>query len=135
RVIQEGPYDLFPDVTTLFRVVNEGNSEVVFDVQYVGLEGGGYGCLECLEGNAADGFHGIRGYQVPVYADGNSYNLPTQELGDAFEPGGPRLGVALVDIEAWKAEHPEVEYVGGAGGHTVYYNNKYLKRADEPGPP
>lgn len=135
RVIQEGPYDLFPDVATMFRVINEGNSEVVFDVQYVALEGGGYGCLECLEGNAAVGFHGIRGYQGPVYADGNSYNLPTQNLVDAFEPGDPRLEASVLDIEAWKTAHPEVEYVEGAGGHTGYYNNKYLKRADELGPP
>ncbi len=134
-VINEGPYDLFDDVTTMFRVANENNSEVVFDVQYVGIEGGGYGCLECLEGNAAVGFHGIRGYQGPVYADGNSYNLPTDDLVAAFEAGDPRLTASVLDIEAWQAANPDVEYVEGAGGHTGYYNNKYLKRADELGPP
>jgi starch-binding outer membrane protein, SusD/RagB family len=135
KVISEGPYELFGDVSALFRVSNENNSEVVFDVQYVGSEGGSYGCLECLEGNAAVGFHGIRGYKGPVYGDGNSYNLPTEELYESFEAGDPRRDAAVLDIEAWQASHPEVEYVVGGGGHTGYYNNKYLKRADELGPP
>ena len=61
-------------------MASENNSETVFDVEYSGLEGGSYDCLICLEGNAAPGFQGIRQYNGPVYGDGNSYNLPTQEL-------------------------------------------------------
>jgi hypothetical protein len=137
RVINEGPYDLFEDFSTLFRVKNEiGNPETVFDIEYVGIEGGGYGCFVCLEGFAAVGFHGIRGYEGPIYRDGNSYNLPTQDLVDEFEDGDPRLEASILDIEAFKAaqEDPsEVKYVIGGGGHTGYYNNKYLKRADELG--
>ena len=30
------------------------------------------------------GFHGIRQYNGPIYGDGNSYNLPTQNLYDTF---------------------------------------------------
>lgn len=136
QVIDDGPYDLFADFTTLFRVVNEGNEETVFDIQYVGIEGGGYGCFVCLEGFAAVGFHGIRGYEGPVYADGNSYNLPEQDLVDAFESGDIRLETSVLDIEAFKNSQPDpsaIKYVQGAGGHTGYYNNKYLKRADELG--
>jgi hypothetical protein len=137
RVINEGPYELFEDFSTLFRVKNEiGNPETVFDIEYVGIEGGGYGCFVCLEGFAAVGFHGIRGYEGPIYRDGNSYNLPTQDLVDEFETGDPRLEASILDIEAFKAaqEDPsEVKYVIGGGGHTGYYNNKYLKRADELG--
>lgn len=138
EVITDGPYSLFDDVTTLFRVANEGNPETVFDIEYVGVEGGGYGCFVCLEGNAAVGFHGIRGYEGPVYADGNSYNLPTQDLVDEFEDGDPRLEASILDIEAFKnsqANPDAVKYVEGGGGHTGYYNNKYLKRADELGAP
>ncbi len=137
RVINEGPYDLFEDFSMLFRVKNEiGNPETVFDIEYVGIEGGGYGCFVCLEGFAAVGFHGIRGYEGPIYRDGNSYNLPTQDLVDEFEAGDPRLEASILDIEAFKAaqEDPSaVKYVVGGGGHTGYYNNKYLKRADELG--
>ncbi|ELR70566.1 putative outer membrane protein [Fulvivirga imtechensis AK7] len=138
QVINEGPYGLFDDFGTLFRLDNEHNSEVVFDVQYVALEGGSYGCFVCLEGHAAVGFHGIRGYNGPIYADGNSYNLPTQDLVDEFEVGDPRLEASVLDIEAFIAnqENPdEISYVKGAGGHTGYYNNKYLKRQDELGLP
>lgn len=138
KVINEGPYTLYDDFSTMFRVENETSSETVFDIQYVGLEGGSYGCFVCLEGNAAVGFHGIRGYSGPVYIDGNSYNLPTQDLVDAFEAGDPRLDASVLDIEAFIAnqENPgDITYVEGGGGHTGYYNNKYLKRADELGLP
>ncbi len=135
QVIHEGPYTLFGDFSTLFRVASENNSETVFDIQYIGFLGGSYGCFVCLEGNAAVGFHGIRNYNGPIYGDGNSYNLPTQNLVDAFEAGDPRLEASVLDIEAFKAQHPEVTYVEGAGGHTGYYNHKYLKRKDELGLP
>jgi hypothetical protein len=138
QVINEGPYDLFDDVSALFLVDNEGNSETVFDIEYVGVEGGSYGCFVCLEGNAAVGFHSIRGYQGPIYGDGNSYNLPTADLFDAFESGDPRREASILDIEAFKNSQPdpdEVVYTEGGGGHTGYYNNKYLKRALELGAP
>jgi hypothetical protein len=88
-----------------------------------------------LEGFAAVGFHSIRGYQGPIYADGNSYNLPTKDLVDEFEAGDPRLAAFILDIEAFKTSQlpTEVKYTVGAGGHTGYYNKKYLKRADELG--
>lgn len=139
EVINDGPYSLYPDYAGIFRVANESNnSETVFDIEYVGTEGGSYGCFVCLEGFAAVGFHGIRGYVGPIYSDGNSYNLPTQDLVDEFEAGDPRLEASILDIEVFKASQPdpeEVVYVQGGGGHTGYYNNKYLKRANELGLP
>lgn len=139
-VINEGPYDLFQagSFNDIFRLANEGNIETIFDIQYTGAEGGSYGCFVCLEGFAAVGFHGIRGYNGPIYADGNSYNLPTQDLVDEFEAGDPRLEGSILDIEAFIAAQPDGEdivYVEGIGGHTGYYNHKYLKRADELGAP
>lgn len=136
EVITDGPYDLFSDYTTLFRLANEGNEETVFDIEYTGIEGGGYGCFVCLEGFAAVGFHGIRQYSGPTYADGNSYNVPTQDLVDEFEANDIRLDASVLDIEAFIAANPseEITYVAG-DQHTGYYNNKYLKRADELGAP
>jgi starch-binding outer membrane protein, SusD/RagB family len=135
QVINEGPYDLFPDYNTLFYLENENSVESVFDIQYVGTEGGSYGCFVCLEGFAAPGFQGIRGYEGPLYGDGNSYNLPTQDLVDAFG-NDPRLGAAILNIEDWKEQDPEqIKYTIGAGGHTGYYNNKYIKRKTELGAP
>lgn len=138
QVITGGSYSLFADYTTLFSVSNEGNSETVFDIEYTGLEGGGYGCLVCLEGNAAPGFHGIRQYNGPIYGDGNSYNLPTQALYDAFSPIDPRRDATILDIDAFisaQANPESITYAIGAGGHTGYYNNKYIKRQGELGLP
>jgi starch-binding outer membrane protein, SusD/RagB family len=138
QITASGVYSLVSDYTQLFTVVNENNSETVFDVEYSGLEGGSYGCLICLEGNAAPGFHGIRQYNGPVYGDGNSYNLPTQNLYDAFSSLDPRRGHTILDIDAFIASQPNPEsitYAIGAGGHTGYYQNKYIKRLGELGLP
>ena len=138
EIRNSGLYSLIPNYGDLFSVSNENNSETVFDVQYTGLEGGGYGCLICLEGNASPGFQGIRQYNGPVYGDGNSYNLPTQELYNAFSPIDPRRGHTILDIEAFIAAQPDpsaITYAIGAGGHTGYYNNKYIKRQGEIGLP
>ena len=138
EVINSGVYSLISDYADLFSVANENNSETVFDVEYSGAEGGGYGCLICLEGNAGPGFQGIRQYNGPIYGDGNSYNLPTQNLYDAFDPTDPRRDMTILDIDAFIAvqANPEsITYGIGAGGHTGYYNNKYIKRQNELGLP
>jgi starch-binding outer membrane protein, SusD/RagB family len=137
-VIALGTYSLINDFNALFTVANEGHSETIFDVEYTGLEGGGYGCLICLEGNVGPGFQGIRQYNGPVYGDGNSYNLPTQDLYDAFDPSDPRRDATILDIDAFIAAQPDPEsitYAIGAGGHTGFYNNKYIKRQGEIGLP
>ena len=102
-VINSGQYELFNDFSKLFFVDNEGCNETIFDVEYSGLEGGSYGCLICLEGNAGPGFQGIRQYNGPVYGDGNSYNLPTQNLYDAFDAIDLRRDATCLDIDAFIA--------------------------------
>ncbi|MDE0770742.1 MAG: RagB/SusD family nutrient uptake outer membrane protein [Salibacteraceae bacterium] len=138
QVINSGQYELAADYSTLFAENSEGNSETVFDVQYSGLEGGSYSCLICLEGNAAPGFQGIRQYSGPVYGDGNSYNLPTKDLYGAFGPNdNVRRDASVLDIDAFIAaqSNSEITYAIGGGGHTGYYNNKYIKRIGEFGLP
>ena len=138
QVINQGQYALAPEFSELFFVSSENNSETVFDVQYSGLEGGSYGCLICLEGNAAPGFQGIRQYTGPIYGDGNSYNLPTQELYDVFSANDPRREATILDLDAFIASQTNAEditYAIGAGGHTGFYNNKYIKRVGEIGLP
>lgn len=130
-------YALFPDLNTFWLASNQNVSEDVFTIQHSGLQGGDYGCLVCLQGNPAVGFHSIRNYTGPFYADGNSYNLPTQDLYDFFG-NDPRRAVTILDIEAFIATQPnpnDITYAVGGGGHTGFYNNKYIKRADERGLP
>jgi len=92
-----------------------------------------------LEGNAAPGFHGIRQYKGPVYGDGNSYNLPTSDLYNAFGTNDQiRRDAAILDIDAFINSQPnpgDINYAVGGGGHTGYYNNKYIKRQGEIGAP
>lgn len=143
QVINEGPYSLITttsseEYTDLFSVNQEGNSESVFEIQYSGQEGGSYGCLVCLEGFAAVGFQGIRQYEGPVYGDGNSYNLPTQDLYEAYALGDIRRNGTVLNLDEFISEQPnaaEISYAVGGGGHTGFYNNKYIKRQDELGLP
>ncbi|SHN20551.1 Starch-binding associating with outer membrane [Cyclobacterium lianum] len=131
-------YALFDDYSTLFYNENRNVAEDVFTIQFSGLQGGDYGCLVCLNGNAAVGFQSIRQYNGPLYADGNSYNLPTQDLYEAFAEGDIRREATVLDIEAFIAAQPnpdEITYAIGGGGHTGYYNNKYIKRLNERGLP
>ena len=133
QVIGLGQYELFADFSTLFLVSNENSVESVFEVQYTNVEGAGFGCLQCSEGNVAVGFNGIRGYNGPVYADGFSFNVPTQDLVDAFEAGDNRFEPTILDIEAFAAaQSEEVTYIKGYE-HTGYYNHKYIPRSNDTG--
>ncbi|MDA0783690.1 MAG: RagB/SusD family nutrient uptake outer membrane protein [Bacteroidetes bacterium] len=137
-LIDQNMYSLIPNYNQLFTVANEGHQETIFDVEYTGAEGGGYGCLICLEGNAGPGFQGIRQYKGPIYGDGNSYNLPTKNLYDAFDAGDIRRDATILDIDAFiakQAKPQDITYARGAGGHTGYYNNKYIKKEAEIGLP
>ena len=131
-LINSGNYALASDYNTMFLKENENNSETVFDVEYSDQEGGSYGCLICLEGNLTVGYQGIRQYDGPNYGDGNSYNLPTQDLFNSFENYDPRREATCLNIDDFIANNtPGTTYGIGAGGHTGFYNHKYMKSRDE----
>lgn len=127
EVINSGNYNLVQDYSTLFENDNENNIESVFEVQYTDVEGAGFGCLQCSEGNVAVGFNGIRNYSGPLFESGFSFNVPTAEAYAAFEDGDLRRDVAILDIEAWAAANEGVSFVEGFE-HTGYYNRKYIAR-------
>lgn len=125
-LIDNGPYDLLSDYSTMFENDNENNIESVFEVQYTDQEGAGFGCLQCSEGNVAVGFNGIRNYDGPLFESGFSFNVPVQEVVDEFEDGDNRLETAILDIVAWAAE-TGASY-GTGNEHTGYFNRKYISR-------
>ncbi|MBT8252902.1 MAG: RagB/SusD family nutrient uptake outer membrane protein, partial [Bacteroidia bacterium] len=94
--------------------------------QYTDQEGAGFGCLQCSEGNVAVGFNGIRNYTGPLFDSGFSFNVPTQEVVDEFEPGDLRKDTAILDIEAW-AQATGATY-GTGFEHTGFFNRKYIAR-------
>jgi starch-binding outer membrane protein, SusD/RagB family len=131
-LINSTNYSLVSDYNTMFLKENENNSETVFDIEYSDQEGGSYGCLICLEGNLTVGYQGIRQYDGPSYGDGNSYNLPTQNLFDSFENYDPRRAATCINIDDFIANNSVGTTYGiGAGGHTGFYNHKYMKSRDE----
>ncbi|WP_213521030.1 RagB/SusD family nutrient uptake outer membrane protein [Nonlabens sp.] len=126
ELILMGPYSLVTDYATIFENDNENNSESVFEVQYSDAEGASFGCLQCSEGNVAVGFNGIRNYNGPIFDSGFSFNVPTQEIVDLFDPADPRKDTAILDIDAFAAANNATFSVGFE--HTGYYNRKYIAR-------
>jgi len=125
-LILNGPHSLVTDYNTIFEEAGENNIESVFEVQYFEGQGAGFGCLQCSEGNVAVGFSGVRAYSGPEFSSGFSFNVPVQEVVDAFEPGDLRLDVAILDIDAWAAQTGAT--FGTGFEHTGYFNRKYIPR-------
>lgn len=130
ELITDGNYSLVTDYSAIFENAGENGPESIFEVQYTDVEGAGFGCLQCSEGNVAVGFSGVRGYDGPLYTPGFSFNIPTQEAVDEFEPGDLRKDVAILDIEAW-ALSTGAAYTEG-NEHTGYFNRKYIPRKRRP---
>ncbi|HAH22931.1 MAG TPA: RagB/SusD family nutrient uptake outer membrane protein [Prolixibacteraceae bacterium] len=80
-------YSLFPNFEKLFRVENENNSESIFEIQ-----------CELILGNpdASNSQYsqvqGVRG----VVGGGWGFNVPTEDLVNAFEPGDPRKEATII---------------------------------------
>lgn len=115
---------------SIFEMSGENGKESVFEIQYTDVEGAGFGCLQCSEGNVAVGFNGVRNYEGPDYTSGFSFNVPTQETYNSFEVGDTRLPVSLLDIEAWSEETGAKYGIGYE--NTGYFNQKYLPRKRNP---
>ncbi|WP_111308708.1 RagB/SusD family nutrient uptake outer membrane protein [Confluentibacter sediminis] len=131
NLIDKGPYDLLPSATAPLMWENdyENNIESVFEIQYSDVDGGSYDCFQCLEGNYAVGFNGPRGYVGPVFDFGYSFNVPTQDVVDAFEDGDIRLDYSILDIKKWIEANPTASYNEDAGyEQTGYFNRKYIAR-------
>ena len=125
-VITSNAYTLVTDYNAIFEEANENNTESVFEVQYFDGQGAGFGCLQCSEGNVAVGFSGVRNYTGPDFTSGFSFNVPVQEVVDAFEAGDLRKEVAILDINAWATSTGATFGVGYE--HTGYFNRKYIPR-------
>lgn len=130
ELIATGPYSLATNYNDMFEAEGENGPESVFEVQYTDVEGAGFECLQCSEGNVAVGFSGVRGYDGPDFTSGFSFNVPVQEAYEAFEPGDLRRDVAILDIVAW-SEETGASYSTG-NEHTGYFNRKYIPRKRNP---
>lgn len=132
NVITDGNYSLVtnttdnPDYNNLFEHVGENGPESVFEIQYTDIEGAGFGCLQCSEGNVAVGFSGPRSYTGPLYGSGFSFNVPTEEAASIYDAGDQRRDVTILDMQQWSSQ-TGASYTPGYKD-TGYFNRKYIPR-------
>lgn len=130
-LIQDENYSLVDDYDSIFEHSGENGPESIFEIQYTDIEGAGFGCLQCSEGNVAVGFMGIRAYSGPTFSSGYSFCIPVAEAYNAFDSDDGRRDVAILDIVAWAAQ-TGASY-GQGYEHTGYFNRKYLPRTRSTG--
>lgn len=126
-----GLYTLPADPQSTFLKGGENGPESVYEIQH--SKNSNWWAWDYVpqgtEGNFGVIHHGIRGYSGPLYSSGWSFNVPTQDLVDAYSAGDKRKDVSILDIEAWAAS-TGAKYTTGYE-HTGYFNNKYIPRAGE----
>lgn len=126
-----GVYSLVSDFGSQFLRSGENGVESVFEIQHSNTSNWyDWGFVPPgTEGNFMIIHHGIRGYSGPNYAQGWSFNIPSQELADAYEAGDSRRAATVLDIEAFAAAN-NASYTEGYE-HTGFFNHKYIPRAGE----
>ena len=95
KVIESNNYSLIEDYGSIFLNSNENNAESVFEVQYVSVEGAGWGCIQCSEGNYLPQNNAPRDYTGSIYKFGWGISLPTQQLYDSYSNGDTRRDATL----------------------------------------
>ncbi|MEO6498211.1 MAG: RagB/SusD family nutrient uptake outer membrane protein, partial [Mucilaginibacter sp.] len=80
-------YSLFPNYYQMFRLANENCSESIFEIQCERIDGN-----PDASNSQYSQVQGVRG----VTGGGWGFNVPTQDLADAFEPGDPRRSGTII---------------------------------------
>lgn len=80
-------YSLFPSFYQLFRTNNENSSESVFEIQCALILGN--------PGASSSQYSQVQGVRG-VTGGGWGFNVPTQNLSDAFETGDPRKAATII---------------------------------------
>lgn len=80
-------YALFPDYYGLFRVENENNSESIFEIQAAVIPGN-----PAASNSQYSQVQGVRG----AVGGGWGFNVPTEDLVAAYEPGDPRMDATIL---------------------------------------
>ena len=132
-LIEKGPHRLLTsaEYPNMFERDWENNIESVFEVQYSDVDGGSFDCFQCLEGNYSVYFNGPRGFvdAAEKFDPGYSFNVPTQEVVDAFEDGDLRFETSILDMDQYIIDNPGSSYDATAGyEQTGYFNRKYIAR-------
>lgn len=137
NVINSNAFTLVPDFGSIWLASGENGPESVFEIQYSNTSPYyNWGGVTRGQGNYAvqqTGIRGLNGSNAMPYAPGWSTNLPTQNLAAAYTAGDKRKEVTVLDIEAYKAAHPDynITYLVAPYKNTGLYNQKYQPRKGE----
>ena len=127
-----GVYSLLGDYGTQFLRFGENGPESVFEIQYTNTSNWyDWGCPQCSEGNYGIIMNGPRGWNGPEYAQGWSFNVPTEAFYNSYHPQDLRRDATILNIEEF-ATATGASYTEGYN-HTGFFNNKYIPRAGESG--
>jgi len=106
-------YSLFPSFEGLFRVENENNQESIFEIQ-----------AELILGNPAASnsqYSQVQGVRGTVAGWG--FNVPTDDLAAAFEPGDPRRDATII----FRGETtPQGDAIPPTGDNPMYNQKSYV---------
>jgi hypothetical protein len=107
-------YSLFPNYEQLFRTNNENNSESVFEIQSELITGNGD-----ASNSQYSQIQGVRGSN----GGGWGFNVPTQDLANAFETGDPRRDATII----FRGETtPEGDAIPATGDNPMYNQKSYV---------
>jgi hypothetical protein len=110
-------YSLFPNFEQLFRIPNENNQESIFEIQVQYIPGNNDASNSQYSQVQAD-----RDVSPSV---GWGFNVPTQDLVNAFEPGDPRLDATILFAGETTPEGDVVPQPS-PGSPTMYNQKSYV---------
>jgi hypothetical protein len=121
QVMGLGVYSLFPNYEQMFRIANENNQESIFEIQAEYVPG------NCGVSNSQySEFQGVRG----VAGGGWGFNVPTEDLANAYEPGDPRRDATII----FRGETtPAGEAIPTSVPNPRYNQKSYVPFRDYPG--
>ncbi len=124
EVIDGGSYTLVEKYADIFTRKGENGPEAVFEIQYTNVEGAGWGCIQCSEGNYFPKFNAPRAKAVAPYIAGWGFSLPTQNLFDAFKTGDTRRDATIFDLRSDNSYEKSREDTG-------FFSKKYLPTQED----
>ncbi|HEY0899300.1 MAG TPA: RagB/SusD family nutrient uptake outer membrane protein [Sphingobacteriaceae bacterium] len=107
-------YSLFPDYEKLFRIQNENNTESVFEIQAATLT-----AIDGASNSQYSQVQGVRG----VTGGGWGFNVPTEDLANAYEAGDPRRDATII----FRGETtPQGDAIPATGDNPRYNQKSYV---------
>lgn len=118
-VVNSGQYELAPSTSEIFGVANEGNKEVVFEVQFA----------SGVNGNAEGSPAASQFRPSGTTANAKGHNLPSSDFVNSFEAGDSRkndfVGIDSAANPFYFSLKYEVSATGVNDGGTDYYVIRY----------